>query len=76
MNRAELQWSAKERLREARHCCEAVHPGLLPGGICRGVRAGKSCIINFLMTSDQFPERKFSEQCWTHDIERLRGWRG
>src|SRR6266851_5299880 len=23
------------------------------------------------MTTDQFPERKFSEQCWTHDLERL-----
>jgi hypothetical protein len=23
------------------------------------------------MTTDQFPERRYSEQCWTHDLERL-----
>jgi hypothetical protein len=31
----------------------------------------KACIIKCLMATDQFPERKYSEQCWTHDLERL-----
>ncbi len=31
----------------------------------------KSCIIAYLMTTDEFPDKRFSEQCWTHDLERL-----
>jgi HEPN domain-containing protein len=31
----------------------------------------KSCIIAYLMKTDYFPEKRFSEQCWTHDLERL-----
>ncbi len=72
MNRAELQWLAEERLREARallrvRCWSGAY--YLAG---YAVECGlKSCIIKCLMATDQFPERKFSEQCWTHDLERL-----
>jgi HEPN domain-containing protein len=31
----------------------------------------KSCVIKFLQKSDKFPERKFSEQCWTHNLDLL-----
>jgi hypothetical protein len=31
----------------------------------------KACVIGLLMRSDEFPERKFSEQCWTHDLVQL-----
>jgi HEPN domain-containing protein len=31
----------------------------------------KSCIIAYLMRTDDFPEKRFSEQCWTHDLKRL-----
>lgn len=72
MNRAELQWLAEERLREARallrvRCWSGAY--YLAG---YAVECGlKACIIKYLMTTDQFPERKFSEQCWTHELERL-----
>jgi HEPN domain-containing protein len=72
VNRAELQWLAEERLREAKallrlRCWSGAY--YLAG---YAVECGlKACIIKSLMTTDQFPERKFSEQCWTHDIKRL-----
>jgi HEPN domain-containing protein len=72
VNTAELQWLAGERLREARallglRCWSGAY--YLAG---YAVECGlKACIIKCLMTTDQFPERKFSEQCWTHDLERL-----
>ncbi len=31
----------------------------------------KSCIIARLMQTDEFLERKFSEQCWTHNLVQL-----
>src|SRR5262249_40879370 len=36
----------------------------------------KSCIIVYLMKTDAFPDKRFSEQCWTHDLERLLGLAG
>ena len=71
MNTAELPWLAGERLREARalvqvRCWSGAYD--LAG---YAVECGlKACIIPWLMATDPFPERKFSEQCWTHDGER------
>jgi HEPN domain-containing protein len=31
----------------------------------------KSCVIADLMKTDLFPAKRFSEQCWTHDLEQL-----
>src|SRR5207248_9891874 len=31
----------------------------------------KACIIKAVMATDAFPEKKFSENCWTHDLEKL-----
>lgn len=31
----------------------------------------KSCVIAYLMRTDQFPEKRFSEQCWTHSLKQL-----
>ncbi len=36
----------------------------------------KSCVIAYLMRTDQFPERRFSEQCWTHNLTQLLGLAG
>jgi hypothetical protein len=77
VNTAELCWLAGERLREARallgvRCWSGAY--YLAG---YAVECGlKACIIKYLMATDQFPERKFSEQCWTHDIEKLVGLAG
>lgn len=72
MTRAELQWLAGERLRESRgllklRCWSGAY--YLAG---YAVECGlKVCVIQYLMRTDRFPERRFSEQCWTHDLERL-----
>jgi len=31
----------------------------------------KACIIKRLMTTNAFPDRKFSENCYTHDLNKL-----
>src|SRR4051812_12696520 len=74
MNRADLQQLAGERLREAKallaaRCWSGAY--YLAG---YAVECGlKSCLIKHLMRTDQFPERRFSEQCWTHDLKQLLG---
>src|SRR3954447_3441060 len=72
MNRSLLQQLAQTRIEDAAAllaqqrwdaayylCGYAVECGL------------KSCIIARLMITDEFPAKKFSEQCWTHDLTRL-----
>jgi hypothetical protein len=77
VNRADLRQLSKERLREARallaaRCWSGAY--YLAG---YAVECGlKSCVIKHLMTTDQFPERKFSEQCWTHNLIQLLGLAG
>jgi len=72
-----LQQLVKERLREAKallaaRCWSGAY--YLAG---YAVECGlKSCVIQHLMTTDQFPERKFSEQCWTHNLFQLLGVAG
>jgi HEPN domain-containing protein len=72
-----LQQLARDRIRDAK--------ALLAAGRWAGayymagyaVECGlKSCVIAYLLRTDQFPERKYSEQCWTHDLERLMGLAG
>jgi HEPN domain-containing protein len=31
----------------------------------------KSCVIAYLMRTDDFPDRRFSERCWTHSLTQL-----
>jgi HEPN domain-containing protein len=77
VNRSDLQQLARERLREAKalltaRCWSGAY--YLAG---YAVECGlKACIIRRLMTTDEFPERKFSEQCWTHNLEQLLGLAG
>jgi hypothetical protein len=33
----------------------------------------KACIIKTLLATDAFPDREFSKNCYTHDIEKLVG---
>ncbi len=72
MNRADLQQLAREQLREAK--------ALLAARCWSGAyyRAGyavecglKASIIKHLMATDEFPERRFSEQCWSHNLIQL-----
>ncbi len=73
MNRAELQWLAIERLRDART--------LLKGGRWSGayylsgyaVECGlKSAVLALIeRTGVIFTDRKYAEKCWTHDLGDL-----
>lgn len=72
MNRAELQQLAKDRIADAKALLAAKRWAgayYLAGYAVEC--ALKACVIVHLNTTDEFPERKFSEQCWTHDLDRL-----
>jgi hypothetical protein len=69
MNRAELQQLARDRVRDAKALLAAHRWSgayYLAGYAVEC--ALKSCVIVYLMKTDQFPERRFSEQCWAHTI--------
>ena len=72
VDRKELQDLSKIRLKEA---SALLQLGLFDGAFYLAGYAVecalKSCVIKHLMTTDQFPERKFSEQCWTHNPVQL-----
>jgi hypothetical protein len=77
MDRAHLRRLARDRILDAK--------GLLAAGRWGGayylagyaVECGlKACIITRLLQSDQFPERRFSEQCWSHNLVQLLGLAG
>lgn len=74
MNRADWQQIAEERLLAARALLEAhVWPSAyyLAG---YAVECGsKSCVLDRLVLKPEiiFLEKRFSERCWTHEIEEL-----
>jgi HEPN domain-containing protein len=72
LTKAEFQDLAEARLVEAK--------ALLDRGMWDGAYylagyavelALKACIIKMLMATDAFPDRKFSEHCYTHRVEDL-----
>jgi HEPN domain-containing protein len=77
MNRAELQQLTRERLRDAKALLAARRWSgayYLAGYAVEC--ALKSCVIAHLMRTDQFPERRLSEQCWTHNLGQILGLAG
>jgi HEPN domain-containing protein len=72
VTRAEFQALADVRLQEAKTLLDA---GLWDGAYYLAGYAVevalKACIINRVMATDAFPEKKFSENCWTHDLGKL-----
>jgi hypothetical protein len=72
VNGAELQRLARDRILDAKALLGArrwAGTYYLAG---YAVECGlKACIIARLMRTDDFPERKFSEQCWTHNLVQL-----
>ena len=74
MNRAELHRLTKDRLRDAKALLAVRRWSgayYLSGYAVEC--ALKACVIVYLMKSDEFPPRRFSEQCWTHDLTQLIG---
>jgi HEPN domain-containing protein len=70
--KAEFQKMAELRLAEAK---ALLHLGMWDGAyyLCGYAveLALKACIIKMLMAMDAFPEREFSRNCYTHDVEKL-----
>jgi hypothetical protein len=70
--KSDFQLLADKRLREARALLAA---GEADGAYYLGgyaVECGiKACIIKKLNTSDEWPDRKFSEECYKHDLAAL-----
>jgi HEPN domain-containing protein len=77
VNRAAWQKLASERAKDAKalHQIKRWAAAYYLAGYA--VECGlKSCIIAYLMRTDDFPDKRFSEQCWTHDLQRLLGLAG
>jgi HEPN domain-containing protein len=72
VTRADFQQLADVRLQEAKALLDL---GLWDGAYYLAGYAVevalKACIIKAVMATDAFPEKKFSENCWTHDLEKL-----
>jgi HEPN domain-containing protein len=72
VNRAAWQKLASERVKDAKALLKTRRWAAAYYVAGYAVECGlKSCIIAYLMTTDEFPDKRFSEQCWTHDLERL-----
>jgi HEPN domain-containing protein len=71
VNRAELQWLAKERIREAKLLLDAQHWSgayYLAGYAVEC--ALKACIAK-RMQAEEFPDKSFADRCWTHNLPQL-----
>ena len=71
VNRIVLQWLAKERIREAKVLLDAGHWSgayYLAGYAVEC--ALKACTAK-LMKAEEFPDKKFAEKCWTHNLTQL-----
>jgi HEPN domain-containing protein len=76
VNRAELQWLAKERIREAKVLLDAQHWSgayYLAGYAVEC--ALKACIAK-RMQAEEFPDKTLAEKCWTHNLPQLLGLTG
>jgi HEPN domain-containing protein len=77
VDRAELQRLARDRLRDAKALLAAKRwSGAYSLAGYAVECALKACVIAYLMKTDQFPDKRFSEQCWTHNLVQLLGLAG
>lgn len=72
MNRSELQQLARDRIRDAKVLLAGRRWSAAYYLAGYAVECGlKACVIVRLMNRDEFPEKRFSEQCWTHNLGQL-----
>jgi HEPN domain-containing protein len=72
VNRADFQRLAKARISDAKVLLAAKRWAGAYYVAGYAVECGlKSCIIRHLMVTDEFPEKRCSEQCWTHGLPQL-----
>lgn len=71
MNKADLQWLAEERIKDAKVLLAARRwsAAYYLGGYA--VEAALKACIAKLMKSEEFPDRNFAEKCWTHNLQHL-----
>ena len=71
MNRTELQRLANERISDAKVLLAARHwSGAYYVAGYAVECALKACIAK-LMKSEEFPDKRFAEKCWTHKLTQL-----
>lgn len=71
ISKTELQRLAEQRLLEAKELLDAGAYGLAYYVAGYVVEIGlKACIAN-LFKSEEFPDRKFADKCYIHDLEKL-----
>lgn len=71
MNRAELQWLAKERISDAKVLLAARHWSAAHYLAGYAVECALKACIAKRMKSEEFPDKKFAEKCWTHNLSQL-----
>ena len=71
MNRAELQRLAKERISDAKVLLAARHWSAAYYLAGYAVECALKACIAKLMKSEEFPDKKFAEKCWTHNLAQL-----
>jgi hypothetical protein len=72
VTRADFQGLVNERVRDAKALLAARRwAGAYYMAGYAVECALKSCVIAFLMKTDQFPGKRYSQDCWTHDLKQL-----
>jgi HEPN domain-containing protein len=71
VNRADLQRLAKERISDAKVLLAARRWSGAYYVAGYGVECALKACIAKLMKSEVFPDKKFAEKCWTHNLTQL-----
>lgn len=71
MNRVELQRLAKERISDAKVFLAARHWSAAYYIAGYAVECALKACIAKLMKSEEFPDKKFADKCWTHNLAQL-----
>jgi HEPN domain-containing protein len=71
VNRAELQQLARERIRDAKVLLAAGRWSAAYYIAGYAVECALKACIAKLMKSEEFPDKKFAEKCWTHNLTQL-----
>lgn len=71
MNRADFQRLANERISNGRVLLAARHWSAAYYLAGYGVECALKACIATLMKSEEFPDKKFAEKCWTHNLAQL-----
>jgi HEPN domain-containing protein len=71
VNRADLQWLAEDRIKDAKVLLTARRWSAAYYLAGYAVEAALKACIAKLMKSEEFPDKNFAEKCWTHNLQQL-----